>query len=182
MKVSNLCILALLVVSVHSAHAQHEPRMPASLRAGLLARFDEASGKIGQLAETFPTDKYGWRPGPGVRSVSEVLVHVGMGNYYTTDGAGVKLPFKLKEDEETSITTKPEAIEFLKRSTDHMRKALSRLTDADLQRPAMMFDQKTTVGNVYLFGITHLHEHLGQLVSYARMNGVVPPWSAPSSK
>ena len=154
-----------------------EPHMPSTLREGLLARFDEASGKIVQLAEAIPADKYKWRPSREVRTVSEVLVHVGGGNYYTLEAAGVRPPVKVSDDEETTTTAKAQVIEFLQRSNEHMRKVLGRLKDPDLTRPATMFEQKTTVGNVYLFGVTHLHEHLGQLVSYARLNGVVPPWS-----
>ena len=130
-----------------------------------------------QLAEAIPADKYSWRPAPKARSVSEALVHVGMGNYYTLDFAGVKPQSKLKDDAETTVTQKSEVIELLRRSNQQMRNALARLKSADLNRPATMFDQKTTAGNVYLFGVTHLHEHLGQLVSYARASGVTPPWS-----
>jgi uncharacterized damage-inducible protein DinB len=151
--------------------------MPTGLAEGLLARFDEASDKMMQLAEAIPVDQYQWRPAQGTRAVSEVLVHVGMANYYTLHNAGVKPQVKLTENEETTIKVKPEVIEFLRRSNQQMRKSLERLKNADLSRPATMFDQKTTAGNVYLFGVTHLHEHLGQLVSYARANGVTPPWS-----
>jgi uncharacterized damage-inducible protein DinB len=169
---------AFALVTAQLVQAQsEEPRMPATLREGLLTRFDEASGKIIQLAEAIPADKYQWRPTPQVRTVSEVLVHVGAGNYYTLEAAGVRPPVKVRDDEETTTTAKPQVIEFLKRSNEHMRKVLGRLKDRDLTRPATMFEQKTTVGNVYLFGVTHLHEHMGQLVSYARLNGVVPPWS-----
>jgi uncharacterized damage-inducible protein DinB len=100
-----------------------------------------------------------------------------MGNYYTLDFAGVKPKVKLKDDAETTVTEKPQVIELLRRSNGEMRDALARLKSADLSRPATMFDQKSTLGNVYLFGVTHLHEHLGQLITYARANGVTPPWS-----
>jgi uncharacterized damage-inducible protein DinB len=177
-KILTLLTLGLTLGLAEPANAQSGPNMPTSLRAGLVARFDEASSKIAQLAEAIPGEKYAWRPSPGVRSISEALVHVAQGNYYTTGAAGVKAPFKMREDEENTITAKPQVIEFLKRSTEHMRNELTNLTNATLQRPATMFKQQTTVGNVYLFGVSHLHEHLGQLISYARVNGVAPPWSA----
>jgi uncharacterized damage-inducible protein DinB len=172
-----ICIGSVLVAGQTVCAQDEEPHMPSTLREGLLARFEESSDKILQLAEAIPADKYAWRPTPEVRRVSEVLVHVGMGNYYVLHDAGVKPVLKLKEDEETTITAKPLVMQFLRQSNEHMRNALKSLKDSDLVRPATMFEQKTTVGNVYLFGITHLHEHLGQLVSYARLNGVVPPWS-----
>ncbi len=164
--------------AAHPLSAQNEePRMPPSLALGLLARFEEASAKMMQLAEAIPAEKYQWRPAPESRAVSEVLVHVGMANYYTLDNAGVKPQVELTENEESTIKAKPQVIDLLRRSNQQMRKSLERLKSADLSRPAKMFDQKTTEGNVYLFGVTHLHEHLGQLVSYSRANGVTPPWS-----
>lgn len=170
--------ISSILATPQIVHAQgEEPHMPSTLREGLLARFDESSGKILQLAEAIPADKYRWRPGPEVRTVSEVLVHVAAGNYYILEGAGVRPPVKVRDDEETTTTAKPQVIDFLKRSHQYMRQVLSGLRDPDLTRPATMFEQKTTVGNVYLFGVAHLHEHMGQLVSYARLNGVVPPWS-----
>jgi uncharacterized damage-inducible protein DinB len=169
------------VVAVSRVEAQADlPSMPRTEREGLLARFDEASRKITQLAELIPADKYGWRPTREVRRVSEILVHLGMANYYTLEGAGQKSPIKLKEDEETRITAKPDVIGFLEQSNRYMRETLRRLKDSDLARSTTMFDQKTTVGNALMFGVTHLHEHLGQLVSYARLNGLPPPWSAKS--
>ena len=154
------------------------PVIPKTLRAGLLARFDESSSKVLQLAEAIPASKYAWRPARGVRSISEALVHVALGNYYTASDVGVKPPADILGDQhETTVTRKPDVIAFVRRANAHMREALERLTDEDLQRPTIMFSQPTTYQNVYLFGIAHIHEHLGQLIVYARMNRVAPPWS-----
>jgi uncharacterized damage-inducible protein DinB len=145
----------------------------------MLARFEESSSKVLQLAEAIPGDKYSWRPAPEVRSISEVLVHIGLGNYYTTTDAGAKPSLAISDDAEKRITSKAEVLAFLRASIDHMRHALERLAPADLEHPTTMFGQSTTFQNVYLFGISHVHEHLGQLIAYARMNGVVPPWARP---
>jgi uncharacterized damage-inducible protein DinB len=173
-----LTLLAITLVFVPSAVAQTMPKMPAELRAGMVARFDEASDKLVQLAEAIPADKYRWRPKAGTRSVSELLVHVANGNYYTADNAGAKPPFEIRQDSETTITNKAQVIQYLKQSSRHLGDGMRNLAEGGLRKPATMFKQETTVGNVFLFGITHTHEHLGQLISYARMNGVVPPWSA----
>jgi uncharacterized damage-inducible protein DinB len=125
------------------------PKMPAELRAGLVARFDEASDKLVRLAEAIPADN-----------------------------AGAKPPFEIRQDSETAITNKAQVIQYLKRSSRHLGDGMRNLEEGGLRKPATMFKQETTVGNVFLFGVTHMHEHLGQLVSYARMNGVAPPWSA----
>jgi uncharacterized damage-inducible protein DinB len=170
-----LSLVAGLLTVGYPADGQNQPVVPTTLKAGLLARFDESSSKVLQLGEAIPADKYGWRPARGVRSISEVLVHVGLGNYYTTSDAGAKPSIQVADEQ--CITNKAEVLAFLRTSIDHMGSALNRLPEADLQHPATMFGQSTSYQNIYLSGIAHVHEHLGQLTAYARMNGVVPPWA-----
>jgi uncharacterized damage-inducible protein DinB len=143
----------------------------------MIAQFDDAATKLSQLAGAFGQDKYNWRPGAGVRSVSEVLMHLTGANYYVLTFAGVQPSKQLARDAETSITDKAQVAAELTASFEHVRAALRRLPDADLDKPATMFGNQTTVRNVYLTVVTHAHEHLGQLIAYARSNGVVPPWS-----
>ncbi len=152
--------------------------MPVELRAGLVPRFDEASGKLLKLAEAIPAEKYSWRSAAGTRSISEVLVHVAQANYFTASNAGAKPPIELREDTEKTMTEKPKVIEYLKQSSRHLGDLMRNQPEGGLRKPADMFKQQTSYGNVFLFGATHTHEHLGQLVSYARMSGVTPPWSA----
>lgn len=146
-------------------------------RAAMLAQFDDAAGKLAQLAEAIGQDKYGWRPGTGVRSVSEVLMHVTGGNYYVLTFAGVQPSTQLARDAETSVTDKAQVAAALRASFEHVRNAIRRLADADLDKPATMFGQQTTVRNVYMTTVSHAHEHLGQMIAYARTNGIKPPWS-----
>lgn len=169
--------LAASLMPAHTADGQAEPIVPKTIKAGLLARLDESSSKVLQLGEAIPADRYSWRPAAGVRSIGEVLVHVGLGMYYTTSDAGAKPPMEISDEAEKTITSKAEVLAFLRASIDHMRNALGRLTPADLEHPTTMFGQSTDYENVYLFGVAHVHEHLGQLIAYARMNGVAPPWS-----
>jgi uncharacterized damage-inducible protein DinB len=143
----------------------------------MIAQFDDAATKLVRLAEAMPQDKYSWRPGAGVRSVSEVLMHVAGGNYLIASMAGVPAPAGVTEGGETSVTDRAQVIARLKASCDHIRAAIRAATDADLQKPATMFGRPTTNRNVYLTIVTHAHEHLGQMIAYARTNGVVPPWS-----
>jgi uncharacterized damage-inducible protein DinB len=168
--------LALGVGAARSAPAQ-AAQAPAGLRGDMIAQFDDAATKLVQLAEAMPQDKFSWRPGTGVRSVSEVLMHVVGGNYFIPTFAGVKPPAGATEAEEASVTDRAQVIARLKQSCDHVRAAIRAATDADLQKPATMFGRSTTNRNVYLTIVSHAHEHLGQMIAYARTNGVVPPWS-----
>jgi uncharacterized damage-inducible protein DinB len=75
------------------------------------------------------------------------------------------------------VTSKAEVIKWLKRSLEAVRAAHASITPADLQRKVHIADRDATVDGMYLRIIVHANEHMGQLVAYARMTGVVPPWS-----
>jgi len=148
---------------------------PTGVRAEMLAQLDDAAGKLQQLAEAIPQDKLTWRPATGVRSVGEVLMHVTGGNYYIATFAGVKAPADAPQGE--NVADRATAVQQMRRSFDHVRTVIRSMSDADLNKPATMFGQQTTYRNVLFTTVTHAHEHLGQLIAYARSNGVTPPWS-----
>lgn len=176
MRTRTLGALALALVAAAASRASAQAA-PAGVRADLIAQFDDAATKLAQLAQAIPQDKYTWRPGTGVRSVSEVLMHVTGGNYFILTFAGVKAPGGMPENMETAVTDRAQVLDQLQRSFEHVRAALRAMPEADLDKPTQMFGQQTTNRNVCLTTVTHAHEHLGQLIAYARMNGVVPPWS-----
>lgn len=167
--------LAAFAGAVSAQAAPQGAAAPKGVRGDMLAQLDDAAGKLEQLAGAIPEDKLSWRPGAGVRSVGEVLMHVAGGNYYLTTFAGVKTPADAPQGE--NAASRAEAIAQMKRSFDHVRAAIRNLKDADLDKPATMFGQQTNYRNVFLTTVTHAHEHLGQLIAYARTNGVTPPWS-----
>ena len=135
------------------------------------------SRQLVQLADAIPADKYSWRPGPGVRSVSEVIMHIAIANYGLLANTGIKPPADFKYELEKSVTAKPQAIDWLKRSLDAVKTAHLAVSPADLTRKVKNGDRDGTVDGMYLRIIVHANEHMGQLVAYARMNGIVPPWS-----
>ena len=178
MKRLTLSSLALVLVSAlpHPVAAQ---AAPSGVRGDMIAQINDAAGKIQQLAEAIPQEKYSWRPGAGVRSVSEAIMHVAGGNYYMMSFAGVAAPAGTSENMD-AITDRAKVVDELKRSFAHVRAAIAAASDADLDKPTEMFGQKTTYRNVYFTEVAHAHEHLGQLIAYARMNGITPPWSMPA--
>jgi len=76
-----------------------------------------------------------------------------------------------------SVTAKADVISWLKRSLDAVREAHQAVTPADLQRKVHIADRDATVDGMYLRIVIHANEHMGQLIAYARMSGLVPPWS-----
>jgi uncharacterized damage-inducible protein DinB len=87
------------------------------------------------------------------------------------------MPADLKEDAEKTVTSKTEVINWLKRSLEAVKQAHLAETPQDLQRKVKVVGRDATVDGMYLRIIVHANEHMGQLIAYARMTGVVPPWS-----
>ena len=133
--------------------------------------------KIVSLAEAVPADKFGWRPAEGVRSVSEVYMHVVGGNYMLPTMIGTKMPAGITREMEKTVTDKAKVIENLKASFAHARKAVGDVPDADLDKKVKFFGTEKSEREMLMLLTNHAHEHLGQSIAYARMNGVTPPWS-----
>jgi uncharacterized damage-inducible protein DinB len=147
-------------------------------RADVLRDVQSIENKYVALAEALPAANMTWRPAEGVRSVSEVLMHVAGANYMLTNFIGVAPPADAPPREaETTWTDPAQVVPALKGSFAHLRAAIEKTPDADLDKAVKMFGQDHTVRSALLLMDNHLHEHLGQLIAYARSNGVAPPWS-----
>ena len=149
---------------------------------GLWQGYDGEWGHVSRqliaLAEATPADKFAWRPAAGVRSVSEVYMHIALANFYLLSATGPKIPADMTSDDlEKTVTAKPDVISWLKRSLEAVKVAHAAVKPADLQRKVKVNGVDATVDGMYLRIIVHANEHMGQLVAYARMTGVVPPWS-----
>lgn len=139
--------------------------------------------KFTSLAEAMPADDLAYRPMEGVRSVQEVFIHIAADNWYVPALMGWEAP------PETGVTsdnttfrsyqertmTRDEMLAALDASFDFFRESMAE-SAGDLDREVVL-GQPTTVGDVWIRAVVHLHEHLGQSIAYARANEVVPPWS-----
>jgi uncharacterized damage-inducible protein DinB len=178
---SLLLTASILTLSTGVAQAQSkmgDATSATGIRAELVNDVKELQKKFVDLAGAVPQEKYSWRPMEGVRSVSEVYMHVVGGNYFLPSFAGIKAPEGFNQEMEKTVTEKAKVVQLLRESFGHLREAILSTSDADLNKPAKMFGQETTVRDVLLTTVTHMHEHLGQSIAYARMIGVVPPWTA----
>jgi uncharacterized damage-inducible protein DinB len=138
------------------------------------------------LAAAIPESLYTWRPAEGVRSVREVLLHVAADNYllpamigFTPDPATgiVGTDYQTGTAFELRALGKDSVIAEVTRSLAFAKQSLTATTPARMEAAVTMFGQDFTGQSAWILAVTHLHEHLGQLIAYARMNGVVPPWS-----
>lgn len=167
------------VVSIAAGQAAQAAAAPTSgYRAEFLKEVNYFEGRFTQLADAIPAEKYNWRPAEGVRSVAEVLLHVAAANQGLPNFAGIKPPAGFSgQGYEKSTTDKARIMAELKKSFEHMRTAASTMKDADAEKALKVFGMDMTGRSFSFFMARHLGEHLGQLIAYARVNGVVPPWS-----
>lgn len=171
-------VAAALASAASMASAQAAAAPTSGYRAEFLKEMQYFEGRFTQLAEAIPADKYAWRPAAGVRSVAEVLLHVAGANQGLPGMAGIKAPAGFSmQGYEASTTDKAKIIAELKKSFDHIRAAASQMKDADADKAMKVFGMDMTGRSFSFFMARHLGEHLGQLIAYARVNGVVPPWS-----
>ena len=154
-----------------------------TVRSEFLANFDDVTKKITSLGEAIPEEKYTWRPADGVRSISEVLMHITGANLFIPTMLGAKMPAGLiTRDSEKTVTKKADVLPLLRKASDHARTAVSGALEGDPNKPAKVFGRDSTNAGASLLIISHLHEHLGQLIAYARSVGVTPPWSGGRSE
>jgi len=104
-------------------------------------------------------------------------MHIALANFWLLSITGPKMPSELNDNSEKTITSKAEVISWLKRSLEAVKQAHLAETSTDLARKVKVEGRDSTVENMYLRIIIHDNEHMGQLIAYARMTGVVPPWS-----
>jgi uncharacterized damage-inducible protein DinB len=152
-------------------------KAPKGFRGEFLTQMKGVEEKMMGLAGAMPQEKYGWRPAEGVRSVSEVYMHTAGANYFFLTFIGVKAPEGISPDMEKTVTEKAKVAETIKQSFEYVRQVILKMSDADLDKPAEFFGSKTTVRGILFNAGLHMHEHLGQSIAYARINGVVPPWT-----
>ena len=178
----NLCVLATLV-SASQVSGQVNPYKDGTpgvtgYRSEVLAEVLIQENKFERLAEAIPADKYTWRPAPDVRSVAEVFLHVSAANYNLYKLVGTPPPQGIDiRSLDKSTSDKVKVMAILKDSYAHARKAIATMPDADLNKSLDWFGGKNTERGVLLFVVRHGAEHLGQSIAYARMIGVVPPWT-----
>jgi uncharacterized damage-inducible protein DinB len=165
-------LLAAIVLTGALLHAQ-----PEGIWQGYDPEWGHVSSQLIALAEATPSEKFTWRPGPGVRSMSEVYMHIAIANFYLLSLTGPKMPADLSDDLEKTVADKAQVIDWLKRSLDAVKTAHLAVKPADLRRKLKVQGKDADVDGMYLRIIVHANEHMGQLVAYARMNGIVPPWS-----
>ena len=146
---------------------------------------NEVQKKMIDLANAMPESSLSWRPAAGVRSVGEVYLHVASDNYLipifmgkpAPASSGITSDFATAATFEKRALTTAQIVAELQASFTHLHQAMALTTDANVGEMINMFGQNWSRQRAMVLTVTHLHEHLGQMIAYARSNGVTPPWS-----
>ena len=178
---SKVVLFAFILVALAAPRLRAQDQSP--FITDFVGNLEHVEGQVLALEGAMPQDKYSWRPMEGVRSVGEVYRHIAGGNYLLLQLMGVQPPAGVANpmDEKTWDTgtmDKAAVTALLKDSFDFVKKSASGMTEKDLSATVDMFGNKMTKRGAMMLLLTHIHEHLGQAIAYARMNSVVPPWTA----
>lgn len=153
------------------------------MKAQSIYDLQDLQKKFVGLAEAIPAEKFTWRPAEGVRSISEVYLHVAAGNYGILHLMGVEVPAGVdNKGMEKSTTDKAKVIAELNKSFLNAIAVVSAMTNAEFAKPQPKLGPEGNSGDVIYLLVTHLHEHLGQAIANARANGIVPPWTVAAEK
>ncbi len=173
-------LMLILVVAVPLT-AQQSAAPAAGYTAEVMAAVEEQEGKVVSLAEAVPQEKYAWSPGEGVRSTASIYLHIALANYVFAKSLGVEPPADfVPKGFDQSTTEKAKIVEHLKRSFANLKQAVRASTD--LEKKVKMFGTDTTARDCMLQAVAHNGEHMGQSIAYARMSGIVPPWTAAAAQ
>lgn len=156
------------------------PRMtdPVTIRDEILDHFRRSSYKISELARVMPADRFSWAPGEGVMEVGEVYMHIARYNFmYLDENLGIAPPDGFDYSGIESLRDKERVREIHDMSVRHVVEQVGALTAAELDGETELYGRQVQGWAVLLQLVSHMNEHVGQSVSYARMNGIVPPWS-----
>ncbi len=187
-------LLFLVTLSVGSigASAQNSDAAAANadhtapsydMKAQSLADLQGVQKKFVDLANALPADKLTWRPSADSRSFAEVFLHVAGERYGILGLMGTPPPAGFDgKTFEKSTTDRARIVDELNKSWDFAQKAINGMSNADFAKLLPKLGPQANAGDVVYILVADAHEHLGQLVAYARENGIVPPWTVEAQK
>lgn len=165
----------MLLIAAPSGVAQQDTAAPEGFVGEFLTAESSVASRLVALAEAIPENRYGWRPAEGVRSISEVFMHVAQVNFSSAQAAGAPLPEGLPEDL-SKVTSKAQVVSLLQGSFDLTQAVGQGMKSVDVSKPLPSTGSFSLRAAMMLLN-NHRAEHLGQLIAYARSVGTVPPWS-----
>ena len=173
----------LAQIPITDAPVSHELTLapgtdPITVRDEILDHFQRSSRKISELARVMPEEEFSWAPAEGVMEVGEVYMHIAHYNFmYLDQNLGIAPPNGFDYADIETIRDKDKVREIHEMSVRHVMDQVGALSEASLAGETELYGRRVQGWTVLLQLVSHMNEHVGQSVAYARMNGVVPPWS-----
>lgn len=183
-----LLVLILSVVPRHvmaqSSDAAVDHTAPSyDMKAQSLVDLQNVQKKFVDLANALPADKLTWRPSPDSRSFAEVFLHVAGERYGILRMMGAEPPASFdRKTFEKSTTDRAQIIVELNKSWEFTQKTINGMTNAEFAKLLPKLGPQANAGDVVYILVGDAHEHLGQAIAYARVNGVAPPWTVAAQK
>ena len=170
-----LLLLAAFLSIPSAVGAQYSP---TSFRTEFLHQFDQSMAKVVALAEAVPAASYSRRPVPAVMPLAQAFAHIARFNYeYPARAMGIPTPANINRDTLERVAAKPHVVMILRRSAEHVRQSVRRMPEAQFAEMTTLYGRRVPQWAVLLQLLAHMDDHLGQTIAYARVVGVVPPWS-----
>lgn len=187
-KLASLCLACTLGGAVFAPGQTQQNSADSTapsydMKAQALLDLQGVQKKFVDLAQAVPSDKLTWRPSPDARSFAEVFLHVAGERYGILGMMGATPPADFKaHDFEKSTVEKAAIVEQLNQSWNFADKTINGMSNADFAKLLPKLGPQANEGDVVYILVADAHEHLGQLIAYARQNGIVPPWTVERQK
>jgi hypothetical protein len=187
---SALAFISLSAAAIHASDqysasaASADHTAPSyDMKGQSLVDLEQVQKKFVDLAQAVPDDKLTWRPSADSRSFAEIFLHVSGERYGILGLMGVQPPAGFDgKTFEKSTTDKSQIIAELNKSWEFAKKTISNMSNADFAKLLPKLGPQANNGDTVYILVGDAHEHLGQLVAYARVNGIVPPWTIEAKK
>ncbi len=179
--ISIFCVVllaTLLFVAIDSVSNANPPDEPVFVQE-FIGQMNFIESRLLDLEGAFPQELMGWEPADLIRNTAQIFLHVAEANYLLVSYLKGEKPKGEQGYLEKSTTDEKEIAKILSESFTAVNDVAATLTPDDLNKTGQTpFGMEMSTRNFMMSVLGHAHEHLGQAIAYARMNGVVPPWSA----
>jgi uncharacterized damage-inducible protein DinB len=168
--------LTLLLLASATLSAQKPSQQPSATGSAKML-WKDVTGYITEAAMDLPAEKYAYRPTPKVRTFGELIAHIaGAQEMFCAIALGEKPP--AEDAIELGATTKEALVAALRVSNEHCARAYAQSDKAAMVR-IDLFGSPSTRLHALMMNATHDNEHYGNIITYLRMNDMVPPSSKP---
>ena len=169
------CVLTVMPVAGQTPAPAGDP-----ISQAIRSEWNGIKQNVVKSGSVMPADKFGFKPVASVRTFGQILAHIAGANYIFCAAAKGEKPPHAEDEFEKSATTPPAIMKALQESMAYCDAAYNALDD---RRAGEIIDGafgggKTARAAALMGNTGHLQEHYGNLVTYLRINGLVPPSSA----